>query len=270
MTVRVLSLLLLCLMGCSPLVTVVREERPLIVLAPEAQPVVVVPFETGFVLLDFLNLFSSEHARDHAAAKAVADALGATGVIARCEEPCPQAHTTLMAGLDRAEVSAPDQNGAVTARIGLVVQAPGDTRPARIDHSRTLQATPEEALRTTLTEAAQRYAADYAPSEQSDTFRLADDKAFEASNTRLIEGEPLAAAQLLQTHLATHPDDVAAWSNLSVALTAAGDLDGAAQAAHTAAQKCTTGLKLNYEQQARQADRRRERTTKVLSFSTIK
>lgn len=268
---RLLSVLAMVMMGCAPVVSVVREERPLEALAADATPVEVRPIETGLLLVDIIVLFTDSNRANEAAAAAVEQALVARGKVPtlHCNPPCPETRTVLTAGLTHTELTPADANGGFTGKVTLVVRRPGAAEVS-IDRSAYLKGSGQAALDQALADAAAAYAARYEPTQQTDAFRLFEDDALGPANQRLLEGEPAAAAALYRQYLQAHPDALGAWDNLCAALTAAGDLQGAAEAAHAAADRDQTSMKRNRAFLAQEADRRLASTTRVLSFSTAK
>ncbi len=228
------SALLVCvaLCGCASTVRVLREEAPRQSLAIERQPVRISPQETGVVLVDVLNLFTDAHARDQAASDQLAGAFHRSGAL------------QLTNGCDGETCSAPASELFVTVTTMKLEGEPGAQRTAtvqlalslgdetwKVDGTATHGADDATVMQMAMTDAADRFAAQFLPSQQLEDFTLREGPALGPINKQLRGGDAGGAAQAYRAQVEANPDDVAAWHNLAVALTALGDLPGAATAA---------------------------------------
>lgn len=256
-----LPLLLCVASGCAPLVVVTREQRPALLFDVDQQPVQVKAQGTGGLLLDVLSLFSDSHRRVVHAARAVGERLQQAGVA-----------VTDDAGRSLLEVSVREdavtvEGGVRTAKVRLWLEAGGVTLTT-LDG--TAQGDDDDGrLYTAAIENAAAQVVDALhPTEQEDTFRVLRGEGLEDANEKLLDGELAGAIAAYQARLEEKPDDVAAWLNLSTAMTAAGDLAGAALAARRAAEVDTSSRKYDRQQHAEAAAARAQVTTRVLSFTT--
>lgn len=252
--------------GCAPAIHVVREESPLVAFKPEQQPVRVIPQASGFAIFDLANLFTDEHARDQAAADAVAAALKRTSettVANGCEGECPNPLSELqvtVTELKLAGVKGQDR----TAVVRMVISREKESWEIA---GTSTQGVDEGALvASAMTTAGEVFAARLQPNEKLDVFVLETGAGLDEGNRLMKTPELAAAIAAYRARLEKDPNDVKAHHNLGVSLTAQGDFAGAVKAFSRAAELDTSSAKVNRENIARAAEERMEKSVKVVAW----
>lgn len=253
--------------ACAPVLHVVRETTPQLVVPPEQQPLAVVPQTTGSALIDLFHLFTDAHSLDLDVARRVGAALQRVGrvkVQLDCAGDCT-APAQLLVRTANLQVSAADSTATATVMItlpdGVTVETVGKAFLQGADDATVLSAA--------LEDAASQFASKFVEHEVTDTFTLEDGPELREGNARLRDGDAAGARAAYQAVIDAHPGHVGAHLNLSVALTALGELDAASRAAERAAEVDVTARKANRVNAAREAATRAKTTRRVLSFSVV-
>lgn len=255
--------LLLAVSGCAPSLVVKREERPRFDFPPQAQPLHVEAPQTGSVVLDVLNALNAAHWRAQRAVDGVVEALVQAGHTLTGDPN--QARTQLVVGVNENGISDADKNGNRTAKADVWVTINGET--SHVSGSATSTAADDPLYTAAINDALSRFAAGLSPTEVSDSFPVRQGEGLEAANEKLLDGDLPGAVAAYNARLAQVPNDVKALCNLSAALTALGDLQGALDAANRAADADTSNFHANREYEAREAAGRLARTTRVLDVT---
>lgn len=256
----------LAFVGCAPAIHVVREEAPLVSFKAEQQPVRVIPQTSGFAVFDLANLFTDEHARDQAAADAVAAALKRTGqttVANGCEGECPNPLSELqvtVTELKLAGVKGQDR----TALVRMVISREKESWEIA---GTSTQGVDERALvASAMTTAGEVFAARTQPNEKLDVFTLETGAGLDEGNKLMKTPELAAAIDAFRARTQQAPDDAKAQHNLGVALTAQGDFAGAVQAFNRATELDTSSNRANRENVARAAEERMAKSVRVVAW----
>lgn len=265
--IRIVALVsVLALVGCAPAIHVVREEAPLVSFKAEQQPVRVVPLASGFAVFDLASLFTDEHARDQAAADAVAAALkrsGQTAVANGCEGECPNPLSELsvtVTELKFAGLKGSDR----TAVVRMVISR--EKESWEIAGTSTQGVDDAALVASAMTTAGEVFAARTQPNEKLDVFTLETGPGLDEGNTLMKTPELAAAVASFRARTEKEPNDVKAHHDLGVALTAQGDFAGAVKAFNRAAELDTSSNRANRENVARAAEERMEKSVKVVAW----
>ena len=253
-----------CLMGCSPLVQVVRVEKPRRVLAVGQQPVHLVREPSSSLVITVLELFA-DHSGDWLAIERLNAALVEAGVAVSETE---NAGVTLGVRLQTLTFEGQGEARRARAEISIVGLAPNALSRGE---ATVMKDERDDALaRRAIDAAAASFADSFRTHEVTDSFWLSKREDLKAGNQLLHDGRIEEALASYRAVLDAKPDDLDALGNLVAALTAAGDLEEAARVAHRLADATTGAMHLNREQQAQAADVRAARTDRVLSFTVAK
>ena len=158
-----------------------------------------------------------------------------------------------------------DKNGNRTAKADVWVTINGET--AHVSGSASGTTGDDPLYTAAINNAVAGFTAGLSPTEVSDSFPVRQGEGLEAANEKLLDGDLAGAVAAYNARLAQVPNDVKALCNLSAALTALGDLQGALDAANRAADADTSNFHTNREYEAREAAGRLARTTKVLDVT---
>jgi len=256
--------LLLAVSGCAPTLVVKREERPRFEFPPQVQPLSVSQPSTGSVVLDVLTSFNESQWRVRRAVERVSQLLlDARLTVTGAPET---ARTHLTVGVSENGISDADKNGVRTAKIELWIQS--ELADTHLNGSATAKDTDGNLYLSAIENALQQFSAGLYATEVSDTFIVRDGEGLTDANNKLLDGDFPGAIAAYNERLAQVPNDVKALCNLSAALTAMGDLQGALDVATRAIDADVPNYRFNRKADAQAAADRLARTTKMLGNTT--
>ncbi len=256
--------LLLAVSGCAPTLVVKREERPRFEYPPQVQPLSVAAPSTGSVVLDVLTSFNESQWRVRRAVERVSQILlDARMTVTGAPE---QARTHLTVGVSENGISDADKNGVRTAKIDLWIQS--ELADTHLSGSASANDTDAKLYLAAIENALQEFSAGLYPTEVSDTFVIRDGEGLQTANEKLLDGDFPGAVAAYNERLAQVPNDVKALCNLSAALTAMGDLQGAYEVATRAIDADVPSYRYNRKADAQAAADRIARTSKMLGNTT--
>jgi tetratricopeptide (TPR) repeat protein len=177
-----------------------------------------------------------------------------------------QARTHLTVGVSENGISDADKNGVRTAQIDLWIQS--ELADTHLNGSATAKDTDANLYLSAIENALQQFSAGLYATEVSDTFIVREGEGLTEANNKLLDGDFPGAVAAYNERLAQVANDVKALCNLSAALTAMGDLQGALDVATRAIEADVPSYRYNRKADAQAAADRIARTTKMLGNTT--